>query len=112
MIVISLSLGRADRSRSTRSFREIGRLYVNKLIEEKANPGHYIGVLVPGGAKSPAILSKSEAVLAFLRHVNGERKLVAPTCRGTLLVAHSGLGQEPSRDRLSSPNPQSRAWLV
>jgi putative intracellular protease/amidase len=39
-------------------------------------------VLVPGGAKSPAILSESEAVLAFLRQVNGERKLVAPICTG------------------------------
>ena len=71
-------------------FSRIGQLDVNKSIQE-ANPGDYIGVLVPGGAKSPAILSESEAVLAFLRQVNGERKLVAPICRGTLLVAHSGL---------------------
>jgi protease I len=71
-------------------FTRIGLLDVNKSIQE-ANPTDYIGVLVPGGAKSPAILSESEAVLSFLRQVDGERKLVAPICRGTLLVARSGL---------------------
>jgi deglycase len=71
-------------------FSRIGMLDVNKSIQE-TNPSDYIGVLVPGGAKSPVILSESEAVLSFLRQVNGERKLVAPICRGTLLVARSGL---------------------
>ena len=33
-------------------FSRIGQLDVNKSIQE-ANPGDYIGVLVPGGAKSP-----------------------------------------------------------
>ena len=71
-------------------FSRIGLLDVDRSIEE-ANPADYIGVLVPGGAQSPAILSESEAVLSFLRQVNSERKLVAPICRGTLLVARSGL---------------------
>ena len=71
-------------------FTRIGMLDVNKSIQE-ANPADYIGVLVPGGAKSPVILSDSEAVLAFLRQMNTERKLVAPICRGTLLVARSGV---------------------
>ena len=43
-------------------FTRIGLLDVNTSIQE-ANPDDYIGVLVPGGAKSPAILSENEAVL-------------------------------------------------
>ena len=71
-------------------FARIGLLDVNKSIQE-ANPGDYVGVLVPGGAKSPALLSESEAVLSFLRQVYSEQKLVAPICRGTLLVARAGV---------------------
>lgn|SRR5262249_48355005 len=71
-------------------FSRIGLLDVQKTIQE-ANPADYIGVLVPGGAKSPAILSESEAVLSFLRQMNGDQKLIAPICRGTFLVAKSGI---------------------
>src|SRR5262245_49972668 len=71
-------------------FSRIGLLDVQKAIDE-ANPEDYIGILVPGGAKSPAILAESEAVLSFLRHINSRRKLVAPICRGTLLVAKSDI---------------------
>lgn len=71
-------------------FGKIGLLDVQKTIQE-ADPGDYSGVLVPGGAKSPALLSESEAVLSFLRHINGEHKLVAPICRGSMLVAISGI---------------------
>src|SRR5262245_14673913 len=67
-------------------FSEIGLLYVQKAIEE-ADPADYIGIVVPGGAKSPAILAESETVLSFLRRIDGEQKLIAPICRGTLLVA-------------------------
>ena len=48
-------------------------------------------MLVPGGAKSPAILAESEEVLSFLRRINGHRRLVASICRGSLLVARSGI---------------------
>jgi len=71
-------------------FSRIGLLDVQKTAHE-ANPNDYIGVLVPGGAKSPALLSDSEAVLSFLRRINADGKLVAPICRGTLLVAKSGI---------------------
>ena len=73
-------------------FSRIGMLDVNKTIQE-ADHRDYIGVLVPGGAKSPAILSENEAVLAFLRDVNSQRKLVASICRGSLLVAKSGIAK-------------------
>jgi protease I len=71
-------------------FSRIGLLDVQKTIEQ-ANARDYLGVLVPGGARSPALLSDSGAVLSFLRQINGERKLIAPICRGTLLVAKSGI---------------------
>ena len=71
-------------------FSRIGLLDVQRTIQE-ADPHDYAGVLVPGGAKSPAILAESEAVLSFIRQIDGECKLVAPICRGTLLVASSGI---------------------
>jgi len=71
-------------------FTRIGSLDVQKTIEE-ANPDDYIGILVPGGAKSPAILAESTAAMAFVRQINAGRKLVAPICRGTLLVAKSDI---------------------
>src|SRR5262245_32665131 len=71
-------------------FSRIGLLDVQKTIEQ-ANAKDYLGVLMPDDARSPALLSDSEAVLSFLRQINGERKLIAPICRGTLLIAKSGI---------------------
>ena len=87
-------------------FRGIGYLNIDKTIDE-ANPDDYVGVLVPGGAKSPAILAEDERVLAFLRKMNGADKMIAPICRGTLLVATSGIvkGREITGFHLSSQYP-------
>jgi protease I len=73
-------------------FSRIGLLDVNKTIEE-AEPSDYIGILIPGGAKSPALLAENPAVLSFLRQVNEQKKLVASICRGSLLVAKSGIAK-------------------
>jgi protease I len=73
-------------------FSRIGMLDVNKSID-KADPNDYIGVLVPGGAKSPALLAENPAIVAFLRKINDDRKLVASICRGSLLVAKSGIAR-------------------
>jgi deglycase len=73
-------------------FTRIGHLEVNKTIDA-AEPGDYIGVLIPGGARSPAILSEHESVLAFLREVDARQGLVASICRGSLLVAKSGIAR-------------------
>src|SRR5215510_9038074 len=73
-------------------FSRIGMLEVNKSIDE-ADPNDYVGVLVPGGAKSPALLAENPAVIAFLRSINNDRKLVASICRGSLLVAKSGIAK-------------------
>ena len=71
-------------------FSRIGLLDVNKTIQE-ADPRDYIGVLIPGGARSPALLAENQEVLSFLRQINDQKKLVASICRGSLLVAKSGI---------------------
>src|SRR5262245_19003446 len=58
-------------------FSRIGHLDVQRSIDD-VDENDYVGILVPGGAKSPAILAESEAVLSFLRKVDEKRKLVAP----------------------------------
>jgi len=73
-------------------FDRIGYLEVQRRIEE-ASPDDYIGVLIPGGAKSPAILAESGEVLRFLQAIDGAEKLVASICRGSLLVAKSGIAK-------------------
>lgn len=74
-------------------FKSIGHLNIDKSIDE-VNPRDYLGALVPGGAKSPAILAEDERILAFLQTMVGAEKLIAPICRGTLLVATSGVAKE------------------
>lgn len=73
-------------------FARIGMLDVDRTIKE-ADPKDYIGVLVPGGAKSPALLSDDPLIIAFLRKVNEQERLVASICRGSLLVAKSGIAK-------------------
>jgi putative intracellular protease/amidase/glyoxylase-like metal-dependent hydrolase (beta-lactamase superfamily II) len=88
-------------------FKGIGHLNIDKTIDE-VDPDDYLGVLVPGGAKSPAILAEDERVLSFLRKVNSTDKLIAPICRGTLLVATSGIvnGREITGFHLNSQYPE------
>jgi transcriptional regulator GlxA family with amidase domain len=88
-------------------FRGIGHLNIDKAIDE-ANPADYVGVLVPGGAKSPAILAEDERILSFLREINGAAKMIAPICRGTMLVATSGVakGKEITGFHLSHQYPE------
>lgn len=87
-------------------FRSIGYLNIDKDIEE-AKPADYIGVLIPGGAKSPAILAEDKRVRTFLREIDKAEKLVAPICRGTLLVALSGVakGREITGFHLNNQYP-------
>jgi protease I len=71
-------------------FKSIGHLKIDKAIDE-VDVRDYIGTLVPGGAKSPEILAEDERMLSFLRDMNRAEKLIATICRGTLLVATSGV---------------------
>ena len=91
-------------------FRGIGHLNIDKTIDE-ANPDDFVGVLVPGGAKSPAILAEDERVLSFLREIDRAGQMVAPICRGTMLVATSGVarGREITGFRFSNQYPAELA---
>src|SRR4029453_16237840 len=53
-------------------FSRIGTLDVDRTISD-ANPSDYVGVLVPGGPKSPVTLAESDEVLSFLRQINSQR---------------------------------------
>ena len=71
-------------------FDVLGTISVDKTIEQ-VNPDDYIGVLIPGGAKSPATLAQNSAVREFVATMDKQDKLIASICRGTLLVAQSGI---------------------
>ena len=71
-------------------FSRIGTLDVDKTISDD-HPRDYVGIFVPGGPKSPVTLAESDEVLSFLRQINSQRRLVASICRGSLLVARSGI---------------------
>ena len=71
-------------------FDVLGTIAVDKTID-KANPEDYVGVLIPGGAESPATLSENSAVREFVAAIDKQGKLIASICRGTLLVAKSGV---------------------
>jgi deglycase len=73
-------------------FDRIGHLDVQRTIGQ-ADPDDYLGVLIPGGAKSPALLAESVDVLRFIQAIDGASKLVASICRGSLLVAKSGIAK-------------------
>lgn len=85
--VVSLSSGSVE---IWSYFSRIGTLDVGRAIGE-AKADDYDGALVPGGAKSPALLAESAEVLDFVRAMNNANKMVASICRGSLLVASSGV---------------------
>ena len=73
-------------------FDVLGTIAVGKTIDE-ASPEDYVGVLIPGGAESPATLAESPAVREFVAKLDKDDKLIASICRGSLLVAKSGVAK-------------------
>jgi protease I len=71
-------------------FERTGLLDVDLSIGE-ADPANYAGALIPGGAKSPALLSEDPRVTRFVREVNERGGIIAGICRGSLLAAKSGV---------------------
>jgi protease I len=69
-------------------FERVGTYDVNRAVEE-ADPREYDGILIPGGAKSPVLLSQDERIKAFVREIAAANKLVACICRGALLAANA-----------------------
>jgi protease I len=71
-------------------FEKVGTYDVDYSIDE-VDSGNFDGVLIPGGAKSPVILSQDERVKAFVRATAEAGKLIACICRGALLAANAGI---------------------
>ena len=73
-------------------FEKVGTYDVDYAIDA-VDPRDFDGILVPGGAKSPIILSQDERIKAFVRAMATADKLVAWICRGALLAASAGIVQ-------------------
>ncbi|WP_042875722.1 DJ-1/PfpI family protein [Cupriavidus necator] len=71
-------------------FQKVGTYDVDYSIAE-VEAQEFDGILIPGGAKSPVILSQDEQIKAFVRAIAGGGKLVACICRGALLAAEAGI---------------------
>ncbi len=71
-------------------FEKVGTYDVDYSIDE-VDPRDFDGILIPGGAKSPATLSQDERIVAFVRAIAEVGKLVACICRGALLAANAGI---------------------
>src|SRR5215475_11094638 len=71
-------------------FEKVGTYDIDHAVDE-VDPSEFDGVLIPGGARSPVILSQDERVKAFVRAIAGADKLVACICRGALLAANADI---------------------
>jgi deglycase len=71
-------------------FARTGLLDVDFAVSE-VRPSEFVGVLVPGGAKSPALLSEDAGAISFVRGVSQRGGVIACICRGSLLLARTGL---------------------
>jgi deglycase len=69
-------------------FARTGLLDVDRSIME-ARPEDYVGVLIPGGAKSPALLAEDPRVTKFVQDVSARGGVIACICRGSMLAARS-----------------------
>jgi protease I len=69
-------------------FGRTGLLDVERAITE-ARPEDYVGVFVPGGAKSPALLAEDPRVTTFVQDVSARGGVIACICRGSMLAARS-----------------------
>jgi protease I len=75
-----------------RYFEKVGTYDVDQAIDA-VDPRDFDGILIPGGAQSPVILSQDERITAFVRAMATADKLVACICRGVLLAAYAGIVQ-------------------
>src|SRR5919201_5696098 len=71
-------------------FEKVGTYDVDYAIDA-INPRDFDGIFIPGGAKSPVILSQDDRTKAFVQSIAEADKMVACICRGTLLAANAGI---------------------
>ena len=69
-------------------FTRTGLLDVERAIED-ARPEDYVGILIPGGAQSPALLAEDPRVTRFVQDVDARGGVIACICRGSMLAARS-----------------------
>jgi protease I len=55
---------------------------------QEANPNDYIGVILPGGSSNPDHLRRYSEILAFVKHMDQEKKLIGAICHaGWVLIS-------------------------
>jgi len=69
-------------------FTRTGLLDVERAIGD-ARAEDYVGILIPGGARSPALLADDPRVTKFVQDVNAQGGVIACICRGSMLAARS-----------------------
>ena len=69
-------------------FTRTGLLDVERAIGD-ARAEDYVGILIPGGARSPALLAEDPCVTKFVQDVNARGGVIACICRGSMLAARS-----------------------
>src|SRR5215467_11343129 len=69
-------------------FTRTGLLDVERPIAD-ARPEDYVGILVPGGARSPALLAEDPRITRFVQDVSARGGVIACICRGSMLAARS-----------------------
>lgn len=58
------------------------------LSIEEANPGDYIGVILPGGSKNPDHLRRYSSILDFVKKIDEDKKLIGAICHaGWVLIS-------------------------
>jgi protease I len=85
--VVSLRRGRI---RGVNLHMPASRVRVDKTIE-KADPGDYDGLLLPGGFINPDILRQSAPARDFVRAFAAGDKPIATLCHGPWVLASAGL---------------------
>src|SRR5262245_28188584 len=69
-------------------FTRTGLLDVDRAVAD-APPEDYVGILIPGGAQSPALLTEGPRVTKFVQDVSARGGVIACICRGSMLAARS-----------------------
>jgi protease I len=85
--VVSLRRGRI---RGVNLHMPASRVHVDKTIE-KADPGDYDGLLLPGGFINPDLLRQSAPAREFVRAFAAADKPIATLCHGPWVLASAGL---------------------
>jgi len=70
--------------------REGIRVMLDKRLD-MINPDDYDGIVLPGGSRGVANLSKSSRLRRILREFNNKGKLIAAICAAPLILANEGI---------------------